>query len=526
MRAGHNNSEPIRGLMIDAARLTERIDFYYELITQLADWGYNTVWWHFCDDEGFALKLKSHPEFASPYALTTEEMKELTQHAKIQGIDLVPEVESLGHALAITSLPQYSHLFNGNPQGHNALCPSHPDTLELLADIIEETIEISDSNFLHVGLDEANIGDCARCADKTAGQPPWWLFAEHAKAVHKLVTEKGRRMIMWADMVEKYPELLEVLPKDIVLTHWHYTDVPAEIIRPSADAGFNTVCAGAISNPIIQPGEIAFKNVADNARLVDELSSKGCLGMAVCWWESHRHLRDTYPLAAKYAVDSMRSAPPEDMIKYTDDFIREYFGVEDKQLAWAFWNLQKTVFDILTTQTLFPRSFVAFHNALLYEKSHPKISEQLENAEESLRIVRENVKTVSYNRDVYNAYLLAGRINIQALHNALQFRAAFQHYSTALKKEDSKCCAEEIRGHLKDTYNVLQEVSDNVSRLVEDVSAEWDRTRHPDDLKKYDASPYMRQRGARGILPILFKSDKFLRKTVEMLHDMYQHFKK
>ncbi len=75
LRKSKSRQLGFRGLMLDPARLTERHDFYFKLLPQLAEWGFNTLWWHFSDDEGFALKLKSHPELASPYAFTKTEMK-------------------------------------------------------------------------------------------------------------------------------------------------------------------------------------------------------------------------------------------------------------------------------------------------------------------------------------------------------------------------------------------------------------------------------------------------------------------
>jgi len=38
--------------------------------------------------------------------------------------------------------------------GFNAICPSHPETLEILSDIITEVADLFDSPYLHAGLDE------------------------------------------------------------------------------------------------------------------------------------------------------------------------------------------------------------------------------------------------------------------------------------------------------------------------------------------------------------------------------------
>ncbi len=110
----------------------------------------------------------------------------------------------------------------------------------------------------------------------------------------------------------------------------------------------------------------------------------------------------------------------------------------------------------------------------------------------------------------YNAYLLAGRITLQALRNASHLRDAFQHYSAAVHAEDCKRPPEQIALHLNKVSDVLHAMAYELALLVRAVATEWDRTRHAADAKKFNASPYMRQRGAKGILPILSTCDTFL----------------
>ncbi len=518
-------NEAIRGLMLDVARLTERHEFYFGLFSQLAQWGCNTVWWHFCDDEGFALELDNFSELASPYAFTKAEMRELVKQAASVNIDLVPEVESLGHALAITSQPQYAHLFNGSLLGHNALCPSHPDTAALIRGIIGEVVEIFGSTYIHAGLDEADVGDCQRCAERSRNKPEWWLFAEHAKTVHEIIRSHGRKMIMWADAVEEHPELLDALPGDIVLAHWHYGHVPVEKVRPSARAGFKTVCVAAISNQMIQPGSGAFKNIDANAALTDELSAAGSLGMVTAWWESHRHLRDTYPLAVMYAMQAMRTREPEEPASFVSRAAVQLFGISDDNVADALWQTHEQVPEKSTLRTLYPTDLAAVFRAAEHGgtrcEQYSRAVEELTKSVQTFDAFREEVW---YNRVSFRAYDLSAQIIRQAYRNALSLRRAVDAYEKAADHHWAKAPASEVAACLKNALNILEEQADNVDRLARAADVEWDRTRHPDDDKKDNSSSYMRRRGTDNLLARLQGSARFLRQLADRLRDQIDSY--
>jgi len=69
----------------------------------------------------------------------------------------------------------------------------------------EEVAELFPSPHFHAGLDEAQLGDCPRCKRRGRGKLSWWVFVRHVLAIHKVVTGLGKRMVMWADSVEKHP---------------------------------------------------------------------------------------------------------------------------------------------------------------------------------------------------------------------------------------------------------------------------------------------------------------------------------
>lgn len=506
----------IRGLMLDPARLTERHEFYFDLLPRLAEWGYNTLWWHFCDDEGCALKLASHPELASPYALSKAETRRLIEKAGELGIDVVPEVETLGHSLWITRHPQYAHLFNGAPFGHNAVCPSHPDTLTLMTEIVEEVADLFPSPYLHAGLDEARLDDCPRCVRRGRGKPKWWVFSRHVLAMHKLLSRLGKRMIMWADSVEKNPDLLDVLPKDIIQAHWHYRNVPKEKITPTMKAGFETLCVPAVGGVIVQPDDIVAENVAQMVSLAGRSTTRGCRGVVACWWESGRNLRDVYPFAVAYAGKAMRLRRGPNPMTFARSFCKEFFGTDDRSTAAALWKGHQIVPSRQEVQELFPRSLANVHNAVDLAR-HENFQERLDAAKRCVADLKAGRKKVRKHRAEYGASLVAATISATALRNACCLSDAFEAYATAAACVDVRRPRETALEYLTAALKQLEqchEATDAVKRMAE---AEWNRTRHPRDPKKDGSSPLLRQRGARVILSILNRSIRFQRKLSQGL---------
>jgi len=486
MNAGAKATRPpVRGLMLDSARLTERHEFYFDLLLQLKRWGINTLWWHFADDEGFALKLRSHGELATPYAFTRTELGRFVRAARALGIDVVPEVETLGHTRYITSLRRYSHLADGGAGLYNAACPSHPDTLKLMSEIIEEVAGLFDSEYFHAGLDEVNLGDCRRCARRGRGRPGWWVYAQHVRAIHDIVTRCGKRMIMWADHVEQAPAMLKVLPKDIILAHWQYGQVRRGQIVASLKAGFSVICAPALcrSGDVIQPNAAGFDNIDQMVRTASSLAGRGVLGVVNTWWTPWRFVRDAAMPAVAYTGRILKTGRPAAKIAFFRSFVRDYFGPDSTAAARALWSLHE----------LMPRSW-EFSAALVDSSERLRDAVSLargagfaaraKKIDRCVAVLADAGKGVRRHKAQYSAAVLAGRIAAACMATAKSWRevdkllrrgeaASGRGRAPAKPAEQLAAAAErlvEARRRLDEIYSL--------------ACREWDRTRYSRDAKK------------------------------------------
>lgn len=484
---GRTRADGIRGLMLDPARLVERHAFYFDLLPRLAAWGFNTLWWHFVDDQGFVLKLRRHPELACPHAFTRDELRRFVARAGECGIDVVPEVETLGHARFITNLPQYAHLADGDVVGFNAVCPSHPDTLPLLREIIEEVAELFPSRYFHAGLDEVSFGECARCRAAAKGGSLDDVYAEHVRRIHGIVTGLGKRMVMWADHVEHTPRLLTVLPKDIVLAHWHYGRVKREHFERSLRAGFEVVGCPAVCRwgDMVQPNAPAFANLDEMIEQVTPLAGQGILGIVNTWWTPYRVVRDACLPAVAYTGHALRQGRPADKVRFLRRYLKETFGVDSLPAAKALWGLHERALTMEETYNTLVDS-AADLPACLGLAADPAWRARLEAAQRDLETLAVAREQVARNEPEYDAILLSGQVILGSLEVPVRVARAYERFRRADRERDRTLPPARVAPLLDEAIAELRAAAGSVDAMTRAVAKEWDRTRYRDDVKKAD----------------------------------------
>ena len=331
----------LRGVMLDLGRITERRSYYEALLPRLAEWGYNLLHLHLIDDQRCALVFPSRPELATPGAFTPEEMRRFVALAARHGIAVMPEIECLGHAALITSHPRYCHLGEqvDHQWGFNAICPSHPETREIIADLLRDTAAIFPHPVIHVGLDEVEFGKCPRCRRSFgAGSEAWQRFAAHSAWVHGTVRKLGRRPAMWADHVVHEPRIMKNFRRDVLMFNWQYI---AEYESPKAalllDAGFETVaCPATVCyGTRIAPNAMNLANLRNTVArsLPQRRRGKGLSGLVNTVWCPWRYL----PGAIDYGLalfGHLATAGGEDP-RFAERFARGFYGMADGRQAGA-----------------------------------------------------------------------------------------------------------------------------------------------------------------------------------------------
>ena len=221
----------IRATQLDLARQMETVAFVKRYLSFAKASGYNTVQLYL---EG-RVRTRSFSARPETETYSPEQMKEIVAEAGRLELDLVPVVSVLGHAENFVNCPELDSLCEETRAGHSrfpdrplkqTFCHSVPETRVFLERYLSDLIEIFPGQNFHVGLDESfNTGFCPECADLMRAEKVGLggIYMDVIRWAHGFLAKRGRRMWMWGDFFEFFPERAGELPKDVVICDWEYS---------------------------------------------------------------------------------------------------------------------------------------------------------------------------------------------------------------------------------------------------------------------------------------------------------------
>jgi len=325
------SDRPFRGFMLDSGRCLENRAYYRTFIDFVAKRGSTTLLWHFTDDQGCSMRFDSIPALASPNAYSKDEMRELVAYAAERGVEIVPELASLGHTRYITRLPEYRHLSEAGDGAHfSGMSPVSEETREIFRKLIAETCDVFDSPNFHVGFDEVNIGGHPLTQAALQTHTKGDLLAEYAIFLNEVVRNNGRRMWMWGDCTLKHPEMVARIPQDVVMCDWQYLpNASSATGQLLLDAGFDVLlCSALISHDqTLFPGQ---QFSLPNVRVLEQhrsLKGRGkVLGHIATVWTPVRYIAESLWLGIDLAATIQREGPKVSGFEALQRFGQEFYG--------------------------------------------------------------------------------------------------------------------------------------------------------------------------------------------------------
>jgi hypothetical protein len=326
----------IRAAQLDLARQKETPEFIERFIDFISAHNFNTLGLYL----EASVRTPSFPYADKNKSYSADDMRRIVDYAAKRNIDVIPVVSTLGHAELFLRHPQFAHLgelhegvsgrFYGKHQ--SVFCPSLPETLVFLEQYLTEICEIFPSPYFHAGCDEVwDVGYCSLCRQRLAdGESRADIYIGHLLESHKIISGKlGRRMIIWDDMFELYPDVLEKLPRDVVLANWQYqsnVDKPCGHFnnRAKTDSlaiytklGFDSLFCPIDENP---PGISSFTRYA---------AERQPLGAWLTAWEKSNSFMFQHLPSYAYAGKLWNGGNEDDPMKNFAETLAEVFGVSD-----------------------------------------------------------------------------------------------------------------------------------------------------------------------------------------------------
>ncbi len=170
-------------------------------------------------------EFEKHPKIVSPVALTKKQVKELVKIAEANFIDIIPLVQSLGHAEYVLKHKEYSFVAESDDNCQQ-YCATNPATFELFKEFLDEMLPLHSSKFVHVGGDETRqLGECPECAAVVEKEGKIGLYFRQIKKVCDYVVSIGKVPMIWDDMLCRNfrKDLLNKLPKETIMVPWLYS---------------------------------------------------------------------------------------------------------------------------------------------------------------------------------------------------------------------------------------------------------------------------------------------------------------
>ena len=266
-----------------------------------------------------SIEFKGHPLLNPTARFSQEQVRRIVAYGRERHIDVVPCVELYGHLHDMFRLEKYADLSPLRYGGE--FDPRNPAGLMLIRDWVQQLVKIFPSPFFHIGMDETYELENVVGAT-SGGATPGRLYIDHFKQVARIVQSHGKRPIIWADILTKYPEVIPELKGGTIAMPWAYGPDKdyTRHVAPFAASSVPTFIATGVTNwEDITP---KFTRTFDN---VDQFLAAGrkygVLGMLHTGWtdDSQVLFRPALPAVA-YGVIAPWQAAPVDRASYFADY--------------------------------------------------------------------------------------------------------------------------------------------------------------------------------------------------------------
>ena len=227
-----------RALLLDVGRHFFGPEEVKSVIDLMAMHKLNRLQWHLTEDQGWRIEIRKYPELTrrgawrdrsdlrpaedgrpekdpQPYGgyYTRQQVREIVRYAADRFIEIVPEIEMPGHAMAaLASYPWLGCLGEGYEVPslwgvkEDVYCAGKDSTFVFLEDVLTEVTDLFPYGLVHIGGDEcpkARWKECPRCQrrlrDVGLGNEEE-LQSYFVRRIERFLASRNRRMVGWDEI--------------------------------------------------------------------------------------------------------------------------------------------------------------------------------------------------------------------------------------------------------------------------------------------------------------------------------------
>lgn len=308
-----------------------------------------------------------HATLCNQNAFTRQEVENFVSRCGALGVDVIPLQNCFGHCEYILRHDRYRALREDKKEV-SQVCPLRiGEATAVFSEIFAEVAALHPSKYFHIGADETYLlghcKDCAKAAETEKGKSK--LFVDYVDAMCRIVSGMGKTPVIWADIILKYPQAVDRLPKDLIFVDWNYGWEPDRfgkldnLFRAGVRMWGATALRSGPDNIYLTQWEKHFNNLAT---FIPFARQKGYTGMIQTSWSTSglygfhydmgnevvnmQPVRLVYPasgfniLLDAYAR-AVNDTEPLDPRKFVMDYGQTRYGLTagDAEVLWAYFTL-------------------------------------------------------------------------------------------------------------------------------------------------------------------------------------------
>lgn len=166
---------------------------------------------------------------------TAQEIKEIDQYCQENFVEFIPSLSTFGHLYELLEQDEYKHLcvlknyktlsnFWLARMMHHTIDPLNAESIEVIKRLIDQYEPHFQSEYFNICCDETFD---LKVYDEM-GYDSGKIYVDFVKKIISHVQKKGKKVMMWADILLLHPETIEELPEDVCFLNWDYEKYPSE----------------------------------------------------------------------------------------------------------------------------------------------------------------------------------------------------------------------------------------------------------------------------------------------------------
>lgn len=167
--------------------------------------------------------------------LTPEEIKELDDYCYENFIEFIPSIATFGHLYELLEREEYRELreiedfeegkiFWRERMEHHTIDPTNEKSIEVIKSLLDQFMPLFRTDKFNICCDETFDLKNGKHKDQDTGR----LYIDFVKKIIAHLESKGKKVMMWADILLKHPETIKELTGDVEFLNWNYDAEPAE----------------------------------------------------------------------------------------------------------------------------------------------------------------------------------------------------------------------------------------------------------------------------------------------------------